>query len=57
MRIPPQISGLSAVALGHFNPLIFRPEWLRDKEIAVGSDFEGIKIDIVHPEIVSLKLP
>lgn len=57
MRIPPQISGSSIVALGHFNPLIFRPEWLRDKEIAVGSDFEGIKIDIVHSEVVILRLP
>jgi hypothetical protein len=57
MRIPPQLSGSSIVALGHFNPLIFRPEWLRDKEIALGSDFEGMKIEIVHPEIVMLKLP
>jgi hypothetical protein len=57
MRIPPQISGSSIVALGHLNPLIFRPEWLRDREIAVGSDFEGIKIEIVHPEVVALKLP
>jgi hypothetical protein len=57
MRIPPQISGSSVVALGHFNPLIFRPEWLRDKEIALGSDFEEIKVDIIHPEIVALKLP
>jgi hypothetical protein len=57
MRIPPQISGSTVVALGHFNPLIFRPEWLRDKEIALGSDFEGIKIDIIHPEIVALKVP
>jgi hypothetical protein len=57
MRIPPQISGSSVVALGHFNPLIFRPEWLRDKEIVVGSDFEALKINIVHPEIVMLMLP
>ena len=57
MRIPPQISGSSIVALGHLNPLIFRPEWLRDKEIVVGSDFEGIAIDVIHPEIVSFKLP
>jgi hypothetical protein len=52
MRIEPQFSGSSIVALGHLNPLIFRPEWLRDKEILIGSDFEGIAIDIVHPEIV-----
>jgi hypothetical protein len=57
MRIPPQISAASIVALGHLNPLIFRPEWLRDKEIVVGSDFEGIEIDVIHPQIVAFKLP
>jgi hypothetical protein len=57
MRISPQISGCSIVALGHFNPLIFRPEWFRDKEIVIGSDFTGVSIDIIHPEIVAFKLP
>jgi len=57
MRIPPQVSGCSIVALGHFNPLIFRPDWLQDKEIVVGSDFDGIAIDIIHPDIVQFRLP
>jgi hypothetical protein len=57
MRISPQVSAFSIVALGNLNPLIFRPEWLRDKEIIVGSDFEGISVEIIHPEVVSLKLP
>jgi hypothetical protein len=57
MRIPPQISGSSIVALGHLNPLIFRPDWLRDKEILIGSDFTEIRIEIMHSEIVSFSLP
>jgi hypothetical protein len=57
MRIPPQISSASIVALGHFNPLIFRTYWLREKEIVVGNDFVNLKSTIVHPEIVSYQLP
>jgi hypothetical protein len=57
MRISPQVSAASIVALGHFNPLIFRADWLRDKEILVGSDSENLKTSIVHPELVSYELP
>ena len=57
MRIPPQSSAASIVALGHFNPLIFRPDWLKEKEIVVGNDFENLKTSIVHPEIVSYQIP
>ena len=57
MRISPQVSAASIVALGHFNPLIFRPDWLKDKEILIGNDFENLKILIVHPDIVSYELP
>jgi hypothetical protein len=57
MRLPPQISGGSVVALGHFNPLIFRPEWLKEKEILVGSDYESVALDVEHPEIVSFRIP
>ncbi len=57
MRIPPKISAASIVALGHFNPVIFGPDWLKDKEIVVGNDFENLQISIVHPEIVSYNMP
>ncbi len=57
MRILPQVSAFSIVALGNLNPVIFRPEWLRDKEILVGSDFDGVAVEIIHPEAVSLRLP
>ena len=57
MRIPPQVSAASIVAIGHFNPLIFGPDWLKDKEIVIGNDFEKLKILIVHPDIVSYEMP
>jgi hypothetical protein len=57
MRVPPQVSVASIVALGHFNPLIFGPDWLKDKQIIVGNDFEKLKISIVHPDIVSYEIP
>jgi hypothetical protein len=57
MRILPQVSAFSIVALGNSNPVIFRPEWLRDKEILVGSDFDGVAVEIIVPEAASLRLP
>ena len=57
MRISPQVSAASIVAIGHFNPLIFGRDWLKDKEIVVGNDFEKLKTLIVHPDLVSYELP
>jgi hypothetical protein len=57
MRLSPQVSAAAIVALGHFNPLIFAPDWLKDKEIVVGNDFGKLKILIVHPDIVSYEMP
>lgn len=57
MRILPKISAAGVVALGHFNPLIFGSDWLKDKEIVVGNDFEKLSVSIVHPEIVSYNMP
>jgi hypothetical protein len=57
MRIPPQVSAASIVAIGHFNPLIFGRDWLKDKEIVVGNDFEKLNTLIVHPDLVSYEMP
>jgi hypothetical protein len=57
MQLSPQVRTASIVALGHFNPLIFRPEWFEDKEILIGSDFKNVKIDVIHADVVSFKLP
>jgi hypothetical protein len=57
MRIKPEVSQASVVAVGHFNPLILRPDWLRDKELIVGSDSEQLQIEVIHAELVVIKFP
>src|SRR5580704_2745836 len=57
MPFSPQISAASIVAIGHFNPLIFGRDWLKDKDIVVGNDFENLKTSIVHSDIVSYEMP
>jgi len=57
MRIPVEISGASIVMMGHFNPIIFRPEWFRDKSILIGNDFDRVEINLIHPEVVQFKIP
>jgi hypothetical protein len=57
MRIPPQTSSASIVAVGNFNPLILRPGWLKNKELIVGSDYEALQVEVIHPEIVAFQLP
>lgn len=57
MRIKPQVSSSAIVAVGHFNPLILRPDWLLRKEIVVGSDSEQLVVEVVHAELVLLRFP
>jgi hypothetical protein len=57
MQLPPQVRSASIVSIGHFNPLIFRPDWFKDKEILIGSDFTNVKIDVIHADLVSFRLP
>lgn len=57
MRIEPQINAASITALGNFNPLIFRTDWFQAKEIVVGADFDNAKMDILHADVSSFRLP
>ncbi|MEY9593620.1 hypothetical protein ABIA06_005911 [Bradyrhizobium yuanmingense] len=57
MRIKPQISSSAIVAVGHFNPLILRPDWLLKKELIVGSDSEQMRVEVIHSELVLLRFP
>lgn len=43
--------------LGHFNPLIFRPEWFVSHGIISQGEGDEAKIGIIHPEIVMFDLP
>ena len=57
MRITPQVSQVAIIAVGHFNPLILRPDWLREKEIVVGNDSEQLVIEVMHAQLVVLSFP
>lgn len=57
MRIRPQVSQVTIVGVGHFNPLILRPDWLRKKELIVGSDSEQLQIEVMVAELVVLRFP
>src|SRR5262245_41270136 len=57
MEYAPQISVVAIVAVGSFNPLIFRPGWLNTKGVIVGGDYDSLSIQMVHASIVSLGLP
>ncbi|MBI2412108.1 MAG: hypothetical protein HYV24_02735 [Deltaproteobacteria bacterium] len=51
MLINPEISNVSIVLVGNFNPIIFRPEWFEKHDILSKDDTEKTKVKIVHPEI------
>lgn len=57
MRITPQVLQVSIVAIGHFNPLIFRQEWLSQKELVIGNDQEELVTELLHSEIAIYRLP
>jgi len=42
--------------LGHFNPLIFRPEWFNKKGIIADVDMDAVEIGVIHPDLVTFSL-
>ena len=58
MTIPPIPEDFATIVmLGAFNPAIFTPDWLKSRELFGHEELEAIKIEIVSPEVTSLKLP
>ena len=53
MRIEPEISAVSIVLLGHFNPAIFQPAWLSIHGLVASADVEQPDIRLIHPEIAN----
>ena len=56
MRTPPELSGATIVLLGHFNPLIFRPDWFAGKQLIAAQEADAAEIQIVHPDVVAFGL-
>ncbi|WP_145381967.1 hypothetical protein [Botrimarina mediterranea] len=47
----PELSGVSIVVIGRFNPLIFSPRWLRDNDLISVEAADGADIEIIHQDI------
>lgn len=56
MRIAPEISGVSIVILGNFNPAIFQPAWLVRSGIEQDLDDDLIKIELIHKEVAQFAI-
>ncbi len=56
MRITPESGGVSLVLVGNFNPIIFRPEWLKLRELVPSQEIEEAKVDVIHPELSAFSL-
>lgn len=51
VRIQPEFSSLSIVAVGNFNPVIFSPLWLNMHDLISEEELNKSTIKIIHPEI------
>ncbi len=52
----PEISGISIVLIGDFNPKIFQPIWFSSEGLIKKNEAEEAKIVTVHPEICVFQL-
>ena len=51
-----KIETLSLVLLGDFNPVIFQPFWLANKNLIREDEAKNAKIDVIHNEIVRYEI-
>ncbi|MGA3085272.1 MAG: hypothetical protein ABSE95_10800 [Thermodesulfobacteriota bacterium] len=56
MLIEPEISGVSIVLLGSFNPPIFHPEWFAKYGLINDKEKEAAEIAIIHREIAMFRM-
>ena len=53
MRIEPEISGVSVVLLGKFNPAIFTPAWFAMHGLLPKSVAESAKLEVAHQQVTA----
>jgi hypothetical protein len=56
MRIEPEISGVSIVLVGSFNPPIFHPEWFSKHSLISEKEREAAAVAIIHREIAMFRM-
>lgn len=57
MRIEPEISAVTVVLRGAFNPSIFQPFWLVRNEIVTEDQGNSAQINIIHPQATEFDIP
>ena len=53
MRIEPEISGVSVVLLGNFNPAIFTPAWFSLHGLLARQAADNANLRVAHPELTA----
>ena len=56
MRIDPDISAVSVVLLGSFNPPIFNPGWLERKSVVGVEEASEASIEVIHREMAVFRV-
>ncbi|SPD76315.1 conserved hypothetical protein [uncultured Desulfobacterium sp.] len=56
MKIKPEISGVSIVLVGSFNPPIFHPEWFERHGLINDKEKEAAEIAIIHRQIAAFRM-
>ena len=55
MRIAPEISGVSLVLIGNFNPSIFTPAWFGWQNLLPKGTVEAAELQIAQPQITAFR--
>ena len=53
MRTEPEISGVTVILLGKFNPTIFTPAWFALHDLLPESAAESAELKIGHPQVTA----
>src|SRR4051812_24303989 len=51
MLIEPELTQLSLVLVGNFNPPIFQPSWLARHKIITDRAAESASVSVIHPDV------
>lgn len=46
-------SEVAVVLIGHFNPIVFQPEWFANQKLLRSAEMEKANVNIIHPDVVS----
>jgi hypothetical protein len=56
MRIESELSQVSLVLVGNFNPTIFQPTWLVRHQLISGGAADAADITVIHPDITAFAI-